>query len=472
MVGVPNGAAFARITEQVSSRLRTIRSEAGFTLIEVVIAGLMMVVIGAPLAMILTASAATAGNARERTTADQFAQTAMETIRTLAYTQVGITGGNPSGVLSASAAANLPSGEQVTVATAVTWVGDTYPTKVYVSNADYKKVVLTVTRVSDGVQLAQKTTFIASASAPPLAGTNWVQIKRSFLDPVNSSVIPGVSVHLTGGPNSVDRTDSTDVSGVVLFPALDSDPSALTNYTLTPTLSPYVVYPDDLSPDISVLVPATPGLVSTDTVRMYKPATLTVNVLGTSGTAYTLGAKISVDSSRCGLQTVTIASGSSSSVVTTCNWAGVTGIPLIPNIGGMTPVFDRYFVTAWNTAGTSWGATPSTGVLVPSAYPNTLTQTVSVQFTGTAYTTKTVNVTVKKSGVTQTNARVEVTGGTAGVYLYGITNGSGVATFTVPVTASAATFTVNANDSAGAAKGTTTFSSSTASPIAVPLTIS
>jgi type II secretory pathway pseudopilin PulG len=302
MVGVPNGAAFARIMKQAKARLRTVRSEAGFTLIEVLIAGLMMVIIGAPLAMILTASAATAGNARERTAADQYAQTAIETIRTLAYTQVGITGGNPSGVLTASDAANLPSGEQITVDTSVNWVSDSIPSNPYVSNADYKKVVVTVTRVSDGVQLAQKTTYIASASAPPQAGTTWVQIKRTFLDPVTNTVLPGVSVHLTGGPTTptANRTDTTDVSGVVLFPALDSDPTTpIANYTLTPTLSPYVLYPDDRSPDTSVLVPATPGLVSTDTTRMYEPATLTVNVLASNGQPYTSGAKISLDSSRC-----------------------------------------------------------------------------------------------------------------------------------------------------------------------------
>jgi Tfp pilus assembly protein PilV len=471
MVGVPSGAVFARITQQAQARLRKVRSEAGFTLIEVLIAGLMMVIIGAPLAMILTASAATAGNARERTAADQFAQTAVETIRTLAYTQVGITGGNPDGVLTASTSTNLPSGEQVTLNTSVDWVSDAIP-NAYVTNADYKKVVMTVTRVSDGVQLAQKTTFIASASAPPQSGTNWVQIKRTFLDPVSNTVLPNVSVHLTGGPGSVNRTDTTDAAGVVQFPALDSDLTVpIANYGLAPTLSPYVVYPDDLSPDTSVLVAATPGLVSTDTTRMYKPATLTVNLLTTGGTAYTSGATISLDSSRCGLQTVTIASGSSSKIITTCNWAGATGIPLIPNIPGMTPAFDKYFVTAWNTAGTSWGATSSGGVLVPSAYPNTMTQSVNVQFTGTAYTTKTVNVTVKKSGTPVLNSRVEVTGGTAGVYLYGITNSSGVATFTVPVTGTTATFTVNANDTTGA-KGITTFSSATTSPIAVPLTIS
>ncbi|HJX49105.1 MAG TPA: type II secretion system protein [Gaiellaceae bacterium] len=466
-------AGLARITKNRFRRLRATRNEAGFTLIEVLIAGLMIVIIGAPLALILTSSAALAGAARERTTADQLAQTAIETIRTLAYTQVGITGGNPGGVLTASTSTNLPSGEQVTLKTTVTWVSDAIP-NAYVTNADYKKVVLTVTRVSDSVQLAQKTTYIASASAPPLSGTDWVQIKRTFIDPVTNTVIPGVSVHLTGGPSTpaADRTDTTDGAGIVQFPALDSDQSApIANYTLAQTLSPYVVYPDDLSPNISSVVPATPGLVSTDTTWMYKPATLTVNVLGTNGLPYTLGATISVDSSRCGQQTVTIASGSSSSIITTCNWAGTT-VPLVPNIPGFTPAFDRYFVTAWNTSTkASWGATSSGGVLVPSGYPNTLTQVANVQLTATSYTTKTVTVTVKKGGVVQLNSRVEVTGGQAGVYLYGITNSSGVATFTVPVTSTAATFTVNANDTTGA-KGTSTFLSTATSPIAAPVTIS
>lgn len=475
MVGVSKGAAFARIRGQASSRLRKLRSEAGFTLIEVLIAGLMMVIIGAPLGLILTQSAALANTSKERTTADQLAQTAIETIRTLAYTQIGINGGNPDGNLTASTSTNLPSGEQVTLNTVVDWVTDAVP-GAYATNADYKKVVVTVTRVSDGVQLAQKTTYVASASAPPLNGTDWVQIKRTAVDAFLQSVLPGATVHLTGGPASEDRTDTTDAAGVVDFPALQSD-SAIPppNFTLATTLSGYSVYPDDIT-GIAGVIPATPGLASVDTIQMYKNGvSLTVNVQDKNGAAFTGGATISLDSSRCGLQTLSIPSGSSSATITTCTYATGKTVSLVPNIPSQTPVlFDKYFVTAWSNSGGNWGATPSTGVAVPSAYPTTLSQSVNVKFSATTYsTTKTVTVTVKKAGVADPNARVEVSSGPASVYLFGTTNSSGQVTLTIPVTSTATTYTVNANDG-GVYKGTGTFSASTTStsPIASAVTVS
>ena len=293
--------------KELSGRLRKLRNEAGFTLIEVLIAGLMLVIIGAPLSLILTSSAALAGSARERTTADQLAQTAIETMHSLAYSQVGINGGNPDGDLTAVTNTNLPSGEKVTVNTAVSYVNDPVP-GAYVTKADYKKVVLTVNRVSDGTQLAQKTTYIASASAPPLRGTAWVQVTRTVVDAKANTPIVGATVHLTGGKSGAteDRTDKTDAAGNVTFPALGSDtaiPPA--NYTLATTAAPYLMYPDDMAPDISAQIPATPGLASSDTIRMYKPGiTLTVNVQNSSGTTYTTGnATVSIDSSRCGVQT-------------------------------------------------------------------------------------------------------------------------------------------------------------------------
>jgi hypothetical protein len=367
----------------------------------------------------------------------------------------------------------------VTLNPAVSWVNDPIP-GAYVTNADYKRVTLTVTRNSDGKQLAQKTTLVASASAPPLSGTSWVQVKRTVVDAVSQAPLAGASVHLTGGPNAEDRTDTSDAAGIVNFPALDS--SSLIpppNYTLATTLSGYTVFPDDVAPGASELVPATPGLASVDTIQMYKNGiSLTVNVQTNAGAAYTSGATISLDSSRCGKSTISIPSGSSSATITTCDYSRTgTNWLLPPNMTGQIPLFDKYFVTAWSNSGGFWGATPSTGVLVPSAYPTTLTQTVNVKFSATTFaTTKTVNVTVNKGGQPDTNARVEVTGGPVGItplYLYGVTNASGVASFTVPVTASAATFTVNANDM-GAAKGTWTFSASTGttSPLASSGTIS
>jgi type II secretory pathway pseudopilin PulG len=459
----PSIAAIERVALQSRRLLRRVRSEDGFTLIELAIAALLLVIIAAPLSAILLSSSAIAAAARERTAADQLAQAGIETIRTLAYAQVGVGGGNPSGVLSASAATSLPAGEKVTVATAVTWVGDSIP-GAYVTNADYKKVVLTVTRQSDGVRLAQKTTYVASASAPPLHGTGWVLIKRTVVDAVLQAPIAGASVHLTGGPAADNRVDTTDAAGVVDFPALASSSTIPPpNFTLATTLVPYLVFPDDISPGAASLVPATPGLNSVSTLRLYKPGvSLTVNVQGSGGAPYLAGATVSVDSSRCGLQTVSIPVNSSSVTITNCNYAAGKSVSLVPNATGLSPLFDKYFVTAWS--GSNWGATPSSGIVVPSAYPTALSQSVTVKFGATTYpTTKTATVTVTKNGVNDASARVELTGGPASVYLFGTTNASGQVAFTIPVTSTASTYTVNANDM-GVAKGTATFSASTSNP--------
>lgn len=448
------------------------RSEAGFTLIEMILTSLILVIISAPIAGVLLASSSQAVQSRQRTAADQLIQAKLETLRTMPYTQVGLVGGNPSGTLVASVNTSLPDGTKVTITTQATWVTDSIPTA-YVTHADYKSVVITITRQSDGKQLSKNTTYVASASAPPLAGTGWVQIKRQVIDAVTTSPLVGASVNVTGGPNAVNRTDTTDGSGTVLFPALDSSPSLPPpNYTLATTMTGYNVYPDDLPPMLAEQVGASPGLNSITTVRMYLPTSVTINVQTSAGAAYTGGATVSLQSSRCGVTTVSIPSGSSSTTISNCDWAKGKTIPLVPNVLGQTPLFDKYGATAWSNSGGFWGA--ATPFTVPSNYPTTLTQTVNLKFSATTYaTTKQVKVTVTKAGNPDANARVYVTGGPAGVYLYGTTDASGNVTLTIPVTASASTYTVNANDQ-GATSGTTTFSASTGStsPIASAVTIS
>jgi hypothetical protein len=445
--------------------------ESGFTVIELIMTAVILAIISAPISGVLLAAAANSKAARERTASDQFLATKVEALRTIPYTQVGIVGGNPSGLLPAATTATLPNGTGVTITSKVTFVNDPIPTA-YVTNADYKKVVLTVTRTSDGKELSSVTTYVASASAPPLAGTGWVQIKRTIVDAVTTSPLPGADIDVTGGPSSVSRGDTADGAGVVLFPALDSASSGTPVYAIDATLTGYSEYPDDLAPQLPEQVGSSPGLVSNATIRMYQPVTLTVNVQTSSGAAYTSGATVSLASSRCGVATVSIPAGQSSTTFTTCQWANGKTISLVPNVLGQTPSFDTYNATAWSNSGGFWG-TP-TAFTVPSAYPTTLSKTVNVKFSSTTYaTTKTVNVNVKRGGSNDGNARVVLTGGPAGVALYGVTNSSGNASFTIPVNATASTFTVAANEQ-GVASGSTTFqaSTSTTSPIAVNMTIS
>jgi type II secretory pathway pseudopilin PulG len=468
-------AAFGRATIRIARRLR---KEAGFTLIEVLLAGVMLAIISAPISAILSQGAVIAKLARERTGADQLASTQIEAIRSLAYYSVGLVGGNPKGSLKGTNDALLPDGEEVTITRAVTWVNDPIPTA-YVTNADYKKVVVTITRTADGHVLSQKTTLVSSASAPPYAGSTWVQVKRTIVDAVLTTPLQGVSVNLTGGPDTTpveNRTDTTDGAGNVLFPALDSSSNSLPVYTLVSTLSGYNVFPDDLSPGSPSSIPSTPALNSVGTIRMYKGTSLTVNVQTSAGAAYMSGATVSLDSSRCGVQTVSVPAGQSSVTITSCNSTSSVSVPLPPNLNGQVPAFTSYYATAWSTSGNFWS--PGTAVAVPSSYPTTLTQSVNVKFSATTFpTTKQIKVTVTKGGSNDPNARVEITGAPTGlasaVYVFGTTNASGQVTLTVPVVAASTTFTINANDM-GAAKGTTTtaMTTSTTSPVSVTLAIS
>jgi Tfp pilus assembly protein PilV len=450
----------------VGSRLR---ADAGFTVIELLIASIALAVISAPITAVLVVSQKQATTSRERTAADQLADTQLDSIRTIPYTQVGLTNGNPPGTLAPTTTAALPNGETVTIGTKVSFVSDAIPTA-YVTNADYKQIVLTVARASDGAVLAQKTTYMSSTSAPPLSGTGWAQIKRTVADLVTAAPVVGANVNLTGGPNNENRNDTADGSGTVLFPALPSSTaSPPPNYVLTPSVSGYSVFPDDLAPMTPEQVGAAPGLNSVATIRVYRPATLTVNVLGPTGAPFSGGATISLDSSRCGLSTLAVPAGQSSVTITSCTYATGKTAPLVPNSPGQQPSFDKYGVTAWSTSGGLWGA--STPASVPASYPATMTQTMNVSLSSTSYSTKALKVTVTRSGVADANARVEVTGGPipGGVYLFSTTDSTGAATFTVPVTSSSSPFTITANE-LGAAKGTATTSVSTGGPS--PATVS
>ena len=156
------GQQFGDSIVHTSGGLQRARDESGFTLIEMVVTSVILAIISAPIAGVLLASAAQSAQARERTAADQFIQAKLETVRSMPYASVGLAGGNPSGTLVASVNTSLPSGQKVTITTQVTYVTDAIPTA-YVTHADYKKVVITIVRQSDGAQLSKNTTLVASA---------------------------------------------------------------------------------------------------------------------------------------------------------------------------------------------------------------------------------------------------------------------------------------------------------------------
>ena len=101
----------------VVGRLRTLRSESGFTLIEVLLAGVMLAILSVPISALLSTSAAVALRDRQRTSADQLAQAQVENARSLPYFEVGLVNGNPQGNLPASSTAVLANIGTVNITT-------------------------------------------------------------------------------------------------------------------------------------------------------------------------------------------------------------------------------------------------------------------------------------------------------------------------------------------------------------------
>src|SRR5689334_264742 len=150
---------------------RLLRKEDGFGLLETTMAMSLFAVVSAPLAGVLLASVAQQKAAHERTLAAETAQAAIESVRSLPYDSVGVVNGNPAGTVAPAQTATAlgVQGLDATVTMKVSYMDDA-PATSYRTRADYKKVVVTVTRNTDQRQLAQDVTYVATPGAGPSAG--------------------------------------------------------------------------------------------------------------------------------------------------------------------------------------------------------------------------------------------------------------------------------------------------------------
>jgi hypothetical protein len=426
--------------------IRRLRDEAGFSLIEMVFAALLLAILVDPIAQVLVSSARAKQLSKTRTSADQIVATKVEAIRALTYDQVGLTNGNPSGVLTSPdpSVTTIP-GATVSLTYAVTYVND--PASSVVTYADYKKVVVTLTRTKDGKVLSQKTTYVSAAAAAPDNGQDYVGIKRTVVDMDSAhTALTGATVSLATGP-SAPRTDTSDSTGTVLFPALNATTSGSV-YDTTASLSGYNTFPLDLptySPGHVTLHPGD-GIDGPKQIRMYKTGiSLVVNLVNQgTGTPFTSSSTVYVGSPTCGAVVTSVTTGSTT--VSNCTlgntYTGTTTIPMPPQ---------AFTVSA--QSGTKFSAPVS--VDLSTTYPANVTTpqvvTVTMPSSGASSTTATVNFTVKKSGSNVQNAHVELKNTNPNVYLFGLTNSSGKVTFTtVPNAPSTQKYTLVVTDALGA----------------------
>jgi prepilin-type N-terminal cleavage/methylation domain-containing protein len=404
---------------RIAGSLSSARAEDGFGLVEMMMAMAIFAVVSAPLAGVLLASVSSQKLAKERTLAAQTAQSAIESIRALPYTDVGTQNGNPSGTVAVTQAASAlgVTGLDATVTTRISYMDDA-PATSYRTRADYKRVVVTVTRNADQRRLTQAATFVAPPGGGQYAGQNEGIALVQVIDGVQNTPLVGASVSIGGGPIPA-RNDTTDLSGSVVFPALLPTNATYPSYALTVTSTGYATMREDTPPANTAQSSIVGGQTFQTVIRLYKPSTITLLAQNANGTPYTGSVTATLNSTR-GTESYTFTGG-------TKTVQSIAGELVVPNV--------QY--TARAVAPNGMTAPPVTA-LVPTQYPTDNTKTFTLTIGGAAATMVTVTVHVQNAaGNRVTGAAVTLSGGPgSNILLNGTSDSSGNAVFSVPSNAS------------------------------------
>ena len=429
---------------------RALAREHGFTIVEVLMAGVILVTVATGIAGVLTSSISANTVSRERTNAEQCANDVVEQIRRKPYDQVGIILGNPPGTVPASSSCG--TGLPATATVEIDAVPDPTPTS-YEVNVNYKKVTVVVTRDRDGKELARVVTFVAPSSKAAYGGINNAIINATVVDLGTGLAYQGATVLVSNGP-SANRSDTTDVAGAVSFAGLTPNPTsgAQSYYDLTVTAGVgYETLASDLPPGTATPpanaahIQLAPSQTSTTTIQIFKPASINLTLVDASNNPYTGGAALSISSSFTGATTTdTVAAGASGKTITMLG-----GNKVIP---GAT-----YTIVGRTTTGLC--ATPAASPVPASGYPGNTTGSFTLQFTPCPAGDIAVNV--KQLGVNTAGAAITVTGGPNNMTVSGgPTDASGNATVSVPAgsgyTVTATKAGQSANTTAAVAVGSTT----------------
>ncbi|HEV7133038.1 MAG TPA: hypothetical protein VGN27_04830 [Gaiellaceae bacterium] len=433
----------AHIRRSLHGRLAGTSAEEGFGLVEMIMATTLFLTISAPLVGVLLASVAQQKLAKERTLAAQTAQSAIETIRALPYGSIGTVTGNPAGTVPSTQPASQfgIAGLDATVTTRISYMDDA-PSTSYRTRADYKRVIVTVTRNADAKQLTQDVTFVAPPGGGAYAGQSEGIVIAQVIDGALNTPVPGVSVTLSGGPTP-QRTDTTDAGGSVVFPALLPTTPTLDHYDVTAAAPGYTTMREDTPPSSAARSAMVGGQTFQTVIRVYHGCTIYLVAKNADGTPYLGAATATIGSSR-GTQSFAFTGGQ----LTVQTLAGEL---VVPNV--------QYTARVLAANGASSTATTAA---VPNNYPIDLTKTFTLTLGAPAATsTLTVHV-VNASNVKVAGAAVTVSGGPgSNILLTGTTDVNGNAVFTIPNNSSpgyttAATSGALTGTASGAVTATTT----------------
>ena len=396
-----------RRLSRLRSRLRPWdpASEAGFSLIEVLVSIMVLAIVAGGLAAGLTATSSMLGRSKADAIATKLASSEIEVVRRMSYDVVGTVGGNPPGNLVADRNVTR-DGASFRVQNRVVYVDNAAPGASQ-TRIDYKSVQTIVTPLATGSKSITQTTLVAPPTYASIAGKSAITV--STTDKITGAAIAGSAITVTGGP-SPTVSDVTDATGNAVIAGLTPNSSPSQLYTAAISKSGYVVTNPASDFDENLIAAETFPIAA----LLVKPVRLEVSLLqGTTAVPITEAATVSITSPA--------------GVTSTLTGTGVFGFDnQIPNAS------TDYTLSV---ATVCRGFVSSTVRLNPTGYPTTTTQARSV----TGFTRGDIVVTVQRNSNSTAiaGATVTVTGGNAGLtgtQAVGTTDATGRTTICVPAT--------------------------------------
>lgn len=402
--------------------------EAGFALVELLVSMFLLAIILISFALALVSSLRAFSFARAKTVGSQIATKQVEDIRSLPYDQVGTVGGNPPGSV-ASPTTTTVTGTAYTATVSISYSNDPIPGG-FQTFANYKLVRVTITTPRFSAPVAKVETKVAPPTQPSLTKA---VAKVQVIDYALNAPVQSASVQLLTGPDA-PRTETTPADGTVIFAALapnpPSGPSAY--YDIAVSMPGYEVLPEDVSPAPATHAQLTAGQFFTTAVRIFKPATINVDLRDSLGGPFAGTATVTVSSPR-GAETFVTSTGSLS-------LSRIAGASIVPGL--------EYTIGATN--GTTHFAR-AVAKAVPDNYPLVLSSTFTL--TMSPYSTAKLQVQVRDAGGGPIpDAQVLAEAGPQNVLVGGKANAGGIWDADVPSGSTEYTVTVPAQGPYGAAQ--------------------
>jgi hypothetical protein len=229
--------------------MRKIFYQAGYGLIEILIALSVLLVATTSLIPAFVLSAETSKRNETRTIAYSIAQQEIEKIKNLPYDEIGLINGNPPGVLEPDVDKKI-AGLSVHIKTRVRWVDDESDGLAPSDSdpRDYKKLTVWVTwQTLLKKNTLSVSTIISRQSKEQIAvgGNILVTVKRLNGDPIEDA-----KVEITTGP-SAPITDWSDEKGECFFPMLKESESE-GDYSITVS-KPGLIAQPNLNPQTTTV---------------------------------------------------------------------------------------------------------------------------------------------------------------------------------------------------------------------------